>query len=156
MKKVLLCVLSLVLISGCSGLVRQSGMVPIPSDPWKKVNGVGVETSCGDLGVSVGYISYSDLAIIGPLIPIVPIGRSDGGSVYVMLENESICPFIQTGNGEFKATANKSALVCHYNIGKLGVDREVRLIFNEGVKCSLPPIRYEEKIRWFYTPLLSA
>jgi len=154
--KVFLLAISLVFLSGCSGLVRQSGMTPVSDAHWKSVGGTGVAASCEDVHVQAGYISYSDWAIIGPIIPILPMGHSDGGSLYLQVENEKICPIIKTSKGQFASLAPKNGNVCRYRIGALGVDKEIRVQFKNETKCELPPVKYDEKIRWFYTPLLSA
>jgi hypothetical protein len=156
MKAFLVLGISLVFLSGCSGLVRQSGMTPVPNIHWEKVGGVDLAANCEEVQVKLGYISYSEWAIIGPLIPILPLGRSDGGSLYLQVENENSCPIILTNNGKFSSLPPKNGSVCRYRIGVLGEDNELRVHFRNRLKCKLSPVKYDEKVRWFYTPLLSA
>ena len=150
MKHLIFLIIFLVL-AGCSSLTRQSTMT---SGSDRKVN-------CNDdIVLNVGSIDKGNFALLGPVIPIVPIPSITWFSkgLYIDAVGLETCPIIEVDNividshysRKYKA-ADRSGMSCSYSLKgiKMGNfftwDTKFR-----GLTCERKKIEFKKNIRWFY------
>ena len=147
-----------ILLSGCSVLNRSSGAAPQANEDWIQSGG-SVTSNCPSSKLSVQYISRSNLAIIGPIVPLIPIWRNDPQFLHLRMEGSDICPSIRIGNKKFdkdKVKKEREGSQCRYKLNKIDFAKEVSIeILTGSGLCAPAPVKYKPTVRWFYMPLAS-
>ena len=159
MKYRILIIVIAICMSGCSVLNRSAGSSPQEDDNWKRQGGV-IRYQCSDKSISVGHISKSNLAIMGPLIPLIPIWRTDPQALHMEVVNSQSCPSVTFSGTAFEAietTNNRSSTYCRYRFTNIDITVPVSLVVTKSeLSCEVPPVLYKPEVKWFYMPIASA
>lgn len=152
--------LILLFCSGCSTLDRRSLSIVQENDHWKRSGGQASYICSNGTEYSLSDISISNLAIVGPLIPLIPIWRDDPQILYLSIRQSETCPNVEVGGLTFEAYKTETYQnnqYCRYKLDSLDLSKPVMLqIKNIDRLCVVPQIKYLPEVEWFYMPITSA